>query len=82
MKRAIGALLWHSTDFADDADDADDNYQHWFCPSRTSSVWRWKRDEDEGTKKYKQTLSIPTWIHELLKPILTELGNDEVLITV
>ena len=73
MKKAIGAVLWHSTEFADRG------YQHRFCPSGTSSWCKWKRDQEDGAKKYRQTTSIPIWIHELLKPIFTDLSSDELL---
>ena len=73
MKKAIGAVLWHSTEFADKG------YQHRFCPSGTSSWCKWKRDQEDGAKKYRQTTSIPIWIHELLKPIFTDLSSDELL---
>ena len=73
MKKAVGAVLWHSTDFADE------RYQHRFCPPGPSSWCKWKRNQGDSTKKYKQTIAIPIWIHELLKPIFTELSNDELL---
>ena len=73
MKKAIGAVLWHSTDFGDDS------YRHRFCPSGTTSWWKWKRDQAEGSKRYKGTVNIPIWIHELLKPIFTDLSSDDLL---
>ena len=73
MKKAIKAIIWHLTDFADD------DYRYRFCQSGTTSWRKWKRDQEKGSKKYKRTVNIPIWIHELLKPIFVNLSSDELL---
>ena len=73
MKKAVGAILWHSTNFQDD------NYRHRFCPSGTTSWCKWKKNQEEGSKKSKSTINLPIWIHDLLKPIFVDLSSDELL---
>lgn len=73
MKKATGAILYHCTDSPDAA------YRHRFCP-RTEDTWcKWQCDQLKGTSKYKSTISVPKWIHDIIKPIFTQLSSDELL---
>ena len=67
MKKAIGAILWHCTNFTNET------FRHRFC-------WcKWQVDKFCGTSKYKKRVSIPKWIHNFLKPIFTDLSKDSLL---
>ena len=48
MKKAVGAMLWHCTDFQDE------NFRHRFCPSNEDSWCKWRRDERNHTSTYKR----------------------------
>ena len=73
MKKAIGAILWHCTDFKDDS------YRHRYCPVGPDSWCKWRQDQDNGTSKYKKNINLPKWIHDLLLPIFKDLSDDELL---
>ena len=47
MKKAVGAMLWHCTDFQDE------NFRHRFCPSNEDSWCKWRRDERNHTSTHK-----------------------------
>ena len=73
MKKAVGAVLWHCTQFADEA------FRHRFCPSNENSWCKWQRDQITGNSTYKKSINLPKWIHDLLKPIFQDLSSDELL---
>ena len=72
MKKAVGAVLWHCTDFDDNS------YRHRFCPTGETTWCKWQREKEHGVQQQSKT-SIPKWIHDLLKPIFEELSSDELL---
>ena len=73
MKKATGAILYHCTDFQDA------EFRHQLCP-RTEETWcKWQYDKLKGTSKYKNSISIPKWIYDIVKPIFTQLSSDELL---
>ena len=73
MKKAVGAILWHCTDFSDE------KYRHRFCPSSENSWCKWRQDERNHTSRYRKNINLPVWIHDLLKPVFQELSRDELL---
>ena len=73
MKKAVGAVLWHCTNFNDEA------FRHRFCPKNETSWCKWQRDQITGKCTYKRNVSLPEWIHELIKPIFQDLSSDELL---
>ena len=88
MKMAVGAILWHCTDFNKDIKNgsktlkstpADDEYRHRFCPTGESSWYKWQKDKSTGKKTYRNKTNIPKWIHDIIRPIFEELSGDELL---
>ena len=76
MKKAIGAVLWHCTIFEDEF------YRHRFCPEGDNSWCKWKRKQlkpDTQNQQYKGSVNIPVWIHNIIRPIFTDLSDDELL---
>lgn len=73
MKKAIAAILWHSTNFTDEA------FRHRFCPRDENSWCKWQRDQISGKRTYKIKVNMPKWIHDLIKPIFEDLSSDELL---
>ena len=50
-----------------------------FCP-KTKGTWcKWQLDKLKGTTKYKNHISIPKWIHDVIKPIFIDLASDKLL---
>ena len=72
-KKAIGAILWHCTDFKDES------YQHRYCPIGPESWCKWRQDQGNGVSKHKKNINLSQWIHSLLVPIFKDLRNDELL---
>ena len=73
MKKAVGAVLYHCTDFGKP------ELRHRFCPDGPNSWCKWKLDQLHGTKRYRPNISIPKWIHDVLYPTFIELRSDELL---
>ena len=73
MKKAVGAILWHCTDFGDD------EKGHQYCPRSPSSWCKYQKDKVLDTKKYKKSINLPIWIHKILRPIFEDLSKDELL---
>ena len=73
MKKAIAAILWHSTNFTDEA------FRHRFCPRDENSWCKWQKDQISGKKTYKIKVNMPKWIHDLIKPIFEDLSSDKLL---
>jgi len=73
MKKAVGAVLWHCTQFDDEA------FRHRFCPRKEDSWCKWQRDQITGSTLYKKSINLPIWIHDIIKPIFQELSSDELL---
>jgi len=71
MKKAVAAIPHHCAQ----TDDLD--LQHRYCPRGKESWCKYHSNRD----KYKQKLSIPPAIHDLIKPIFShkDLGNDDLL---
>ena len=78
MKKAIGAILWHCTDF----NDRDDNYRHRFCPPSTPENHSWckyQRDMSSGEKTHVNKINLPEFIHKIIEPIFMNLSDDVLL---
>ena len=73
IKKAVGAILWHCTNYDDD----DKRYQ--YCPRDATSWCKYQKDKVAGTQTYKKTINIPVWINELLKPVFKDLSSDHLL---
>ena len=74
MKKAVFAILFHSTEFPDQ------NFRHSFCP-RSENTWcKWQYDKIKGTSFYKNKISLPKWIHDIIKPIFFNLSADTLLL--
>ena len=73
MKNAVGAILYHCTDFSNE------HFRHRLCPPGESSWCKWKVDQIKGTKTYKPHISIPKWIFDVIQPIFIDLSADTLL---
>ena len=73
MKKAVGAILYHCTNFEDN------EKRHQFCPRDTKSWCKFQKDKVVGSSTYKEAINMPIWIHELVKPIFKDLSSDELL---
>jgi hypothetical protein len=74
MKKAVWAVLIHSSDIANEED------RHKFCPRATDSWCMWWSDKlTPGQNKYKKKLSLPIPIKTLLVPIFRGLSDDKLL---
>ena len=73
MKEAVGAILWHCTDFKDE------NFRHRFCPEHKNTWCKWQLDKINGTSLYKGKISVPMSIHNSMKKIFEELSSDDLL---
>ena len=73
MKKAIGAILWHCTNFSNET------FRHRMCPDDDNSWCKWQLDKKNGTSKYKSRISIPVEIHNTIRPIFDALSSDELL---
>ena len=70
MKKAVGAILWHCTNFKDE------NYRHRFCPPCKFSWCKWQKEIVTGKKTYKNNIDVPRWIHDIVKPIFEDLNKN------
>ena len=70
MKKAIGAVLFHCFE----ASDLD--LKHQMCPREADSWCKYQADKQNNTTTYKDKLSN---FKEIIRPIFTDLSNDELL---
>ena len=73
MKKAIGAVLWHCTEFEEEP------VRHRFCPTDANTWCKWQHDRINGGNKYRRKPGIPKWIHDIIRPIFQDLSSDELL---
>ena len=64
MKKAVGAVLWHCTAFDDD------DFRHRFCPVSENTWCKWQHSK----------ITLPKWLHSIVKPIFVDLSSDELLL--
>ena len=73
MKKAIGAILWHSTDCESG------DYRHIFCPQGKDSWCKWQKSRSKDGFKFKDKAGMPLWIHDILKPVFQDLSIQQLL---
>ena len=73
MKKAVGSILWHCTDYKDGT------FRHRSCPRTKDSWCKWQADKLNGTKLYKLHISLPKWIHDSFLLIFRNLSCDNLL---
>ena len=69
LKVAVGAVLYHSTEFENSEN------CHRFCPRAPDSWCKCWKD----LKNYQEKKGMPMVIHQLIKPIFTDLSNETLL---
>jgi hypothetical protein len=74
MKKAIWAILFHCTGYSNK------EFCHCFCPRTEISWCQYQYDKSLNTSKYKEHINLPIWISNLLKPVFTDLSNEELLL--
>ena len=85
MKKAIGAILWHCTDFKqhkeneEETEDEKEERRHQFCPHDSFTWCKYQKYKLTGKQKYKSKINIPKWIHNIIKPIFEDLPSSELL---
>ena len=72
MKKSVGAVVHHCS-AASTLDE-----RHKYCPRSSDSWCKYHVDKETGTNTYKQKISIPELISDLLKPIFghEDLGSE------
>ena len=55
--------------------------RHHFCSKGESrSSWcKYQRDKVSGETTYKANLTIPKWLHDIIKSVFTELSSENIL---
>ena len=75
MKKAVGAILWHCSEFPD----RDMAYCHRYCPPGKDTSCKYKLDHENQTNNYKSNINLPQYIFDLLLPIFEDLSNNVLL---
>ena len=73
LKKAIGAVLYHCTDFTED------ETRHQFCPPFTDSWCKYQADKINGTNNYKKKPGLPKIIYDFIRPVFISLSDEELL---
>ena len=73
MKKAIGAVLWHSTNFSDNS------IRHSMCPRDEYSWCKWQLDKLKATNTHTNKINLPIFIHNITKPIFKDLPDGDLL---
>ena len=73
IKRATRTVLFHCSETSN----LDTKYQ--MCPWELDSWCKYQADKQNNTATYKDKLGLPAAVRELIKPIFTDLSNDELL---
>ena len=73
LKKAIGAVLYHCTDFTE-AETC-----HQFCPPITDSWCKYQADKINGTNNYKKKPGLPKIIDDFIRPVFISLSDEELL---
>ena len=72
MKKSVGAILWHCTDFNDQ------ETCHRFCSQGSDSWCKYQKYEStDGSATYKEAINIPKSIFKIVKPIFVSLSSDD-----
>eukprot|EP00112_Aurelia_sp_Birch-Aquarium-sp1_P019844 Seg4999.1 transcript_id=Seg4999.1/GoldUCD/mRNA.D3Y31 product="hypothetical protein" protein_id=Seg4999.1/GoldUCD/D3Y31 len=73
MKKAIFAILFHCSENKDIED------RHKFCPRSADSWCKYQSNKITGESTYKEKISLPLAVRDVLKPIFTDLSSDHLL---
>ena len=73
LKKGIGAVLYHCTDFTED------ETLHQFCPHVTDSWCKYQADKINGTNNYKKKPRLPKITYDFIRPVLISLSDEELL---
>ena len=73
MKKAIGAILYHCTNFTNR------EQRHAMCPRDENTWCKWHSAKLKGENPPKEKINLPLWIHAKIKPIFKDLSDDELL---
>ena len=73
MKKAIGAVLYHCSDIANEDD------RHKYCPRDANGWCKWQQDKISGISTYKKKVNLPLCIKQLIEPIFRQLSSDDLL---
>ena len=73
MKKAIAATLWHCTEFNDEV------FRHRYCPRSKDSWCKLQKDQFTGKDTYRAKVSMPKWIHDVVKPSFEDLSSEKLL---
>ena len=67
------------TEYQNAAYSDNDEYRHRFCEQGEYSWCKFQKDKVTGKKTHRNKINIPFWIHEIIKPIFTDLTDDSLL---
>ena len=70
MKAAIGAVLYHSTEFKETEN------CHLYCPQGSNLWWKYWMDKINNTSKVVEKPGMPIAIYEVVKEIFLDLSKD------
>ena len=73
MEKAVGAVLWHCTNFSDNS------IRHSMCPRDEHSWCKWQLDKLKGTNTHTNKISLSIFIHNIIRPIFQDLSVDDLL---
>ena len=73
MKKSVAAVLFHYSE------SSNVETRHQYC-LRTKDSWcKFQADKITGKSTYKEKVSIPAAVHDIIKPIFRDLGSDTLL---
>ena len=73
MKKSVAAVLFHYSE------SRDDETRHQFC-LRTETSWcKYQADKLTGKSTYKQKITLPAAVRDVIAPIFKDLGSDSLL---
>ena len=73
MKVAIGAVLYHSTEFKETEN------RHLYCPRGTDTWCKYWKDKLNNEKQFVEKPGMPIAVCDIIKPIFLDLSNDTLL---
>ena len=73
MKVAIGAVLYHSTEFKET------EHRHLYCPRGTDTWCKYWKDKLNNEKQFVEKPGMPIAVYDIIKPIFLDLSNDTLL---
>lgn len=83
MKKGIAAILHHCSKHLDGGDEKkpQPEKRHQYCPRGADSWCKWQKDRATGLTTYKEKISIPEAVRDVIKPIFShsDLAADDLL---